>query len=357
MLFRSIKVTFILCFVLLLTIKIQNTLACSTIKLQTAKDLLYCHNLNANGMDVSGLIFINKRGVFKIGSSWSELITKDQSNPSFLKWISKYGSVTFNTFGKDLPDGGMNEAGLYIWEMGLNVEYTKRDNLPKLSQMQWMQYVLDNYSSIDDAITSANEIDIDGWGWHFFVGDVNGNCASIEFIDGKVIVNKGETMPVPGLFNIPYSREVELSHYYKGFGGFYEPTLTDPEVPRFVKTAVMLRDYKPSQNIVDDGFFMLKNLTVQETPDWSVIFDVRKQKVYYKTSLNPEIKMFSISNFNFSNNDPIKFLNIDSKKGGDVSSQFHLLNYEELSSFINELPLPKEFYGMGGLTKRNLLAD
>jgi hypothetical protein len=39
-----------------------------------------------------------------------------------LSWISRYGSVTFSTFGKDMTDGGVNEVGLYIWEMSNETE-------------------------------------------------------------------------------------------------------------------------------------------------------------------------------------------------------------------------------------------
>lgn len=35
--------------------------ACSTVKLQKGDALVYGHNLNANGMDVPGLVFVNKR--------------------------------------------------------------------------------------------------------------------------------------------------------------------------------------------------------------------------------------------------------------------------------------------------------
>ncbi len=93
--------------------------------------LVFGHNLNENGIDVPGMVFINKRGVFKTGRTWSEMINKDRSNPSAFTWISRYGSVTFNVFGRDFPDGGVNESGLYIWEMNedadfpVNAEFTK----------------------------------------------------------------------------------------------------------------------------------------------------------------------------------------------------------------------------------------
>jgi penicillin V acylase-like amidase (Ntn superfamily) len=337
----------------------QKIAACSTFKLQCGNELIYGHNLNNNGSDVPGLVFINKRGVFKTGRTMSELMDKEKTNPSALTWISRYGSVTFNAFGKDFPDGGMNEAGLYIWEMGLGNEeivYPKNNALPKLNQMNWMQYILDNFATVDAAIQCAHDIEIDGWGWHFFVGDINGNCASIDFVDGKVVVHQGAAMPVPGLFNALYEREVELSRYFKGFGGLYEPTLKDPKVPRFVKTAVMLRDYKPTQNAVDYGFKILENIFVTEIADWSVIFDVRKQTVYFKTSLNPKIKHFAIDAFDFSNASPVLILNIDIKEAGDVSKKFSPFSFRQMAALLESLPLPKEFYEMGGLTKAEFVS-
>jgi penicillin V acylase-like amidase (Ntn superfamily) len=58
--------------------------------------------------------------------------------------------VTFNVFGRDLPDGGINEDGLYIWEMNEEADYQTNDSLAKLNQMHWMQYILDNYPSDRD---------------------------------------------------------------------------------------------------------------------------------------------------------------------------------------------------------------
>ncbi len=145
--------TLTFCGLLLLLAQARPLLACSTFKLQKGNALLYGHNLNQPGINVPGQIFINKRGVFKIGRSLSEMVTKDGKNPSGLSWISRYGSVAFSTFGKDMPDGGLNEARLYIWEMSNDTEYPKKPALPKLSQMNWMQYVLDSFSTTDEVVS------------------------------------------------------------------------------------------------------------------------------------------------------------------------------------------------------------
>lgn len=327
--------------------------ACSTFKLKHGNKLIYGHNLNQGDIGVPGLIFINKRGVFKTGRTLSELTTLNKLDPSSHVWISRFGSVTFNNFGRDFPDGGMNEAGLYIWEMNEDADYPKNDSLPKLNQMNWMQFILDNFSTIEEAIQCATEIQIDGWGWHYFVGDNQGNTAAIAFIDGQVVVDQGEYMPIPALFNSPYKRELELLKYYRGYGGLYEPDLNDPEVPRFAKAAKMIEDYNPIQDIVEYGFDMLKHLQVNDVPEWSVICDVKERNIFFRTRINQEIKNLSMDEIDFSNRNTAQVLNMDIKKAGDVLSQFQPYTNEIMSVFIESLifPIaPEEFFTSGGIS-------
>ncbi len=345
-------ITTLLVFFILIVVHL-NGVACSTFKLQKGDSLVYGHNLNEGDIGVPGMVFINKRGTFKVGRTWSELTTPDQQNSSGYCWISRYGSVTFNCFARDFPDGGMNEAGLFIWEMNEDADYPKDERLPKLDQMQWMQYILDNYSTTEEAIKCASEIEISGWGWHFFVGDASGNTAAIAFIDGEVVVYKNENMPVPALFNTPYQREMELLKYYKPHGGLYEADLDDPNVPRFVKTDVLIKNYDTSENIVDYGLMMLDKIQVFDVPEWSILFDVRNKNVYFKTRLHPEVKSFSMSDIDFTNKTPVQIMNMDYKTGGDVKAQFASFSTEKMGDFFrNSLQpvLPEAFFTRAGLS-------
>lgn len=154
--------TFVLMLIMLCTLIPVKLSACSTFQFQKGNELLLGHNLNEPGMEVPGFIFINKRGIFKQGRSFSEMITKEGKNPSTVRWISRYGSVTMNNFGKDFIDGGINEAGLYIWEMNEEADYPQNKKLPRIVHMNWMQYVLDNYATTEEVIRSASEFQIDG---------------------------------------------------------------------------------------------------------------------------------------------------------------------------------------------------
>jgi len=81
----------------------------------------------------------------------------------------------------------MSEAGLYIWETNEDADYPEDTGLPKLDQMNWMQYILDTGSSLDEAVQAAHDIEVSGWGWHYFMGDPRGNCAAVAFINGEVM--------------------------------------------------------------------------------------------------------------------------------------------------------------------------
>jgi penicillin V acylase-like amidase (Ntn superfamily) len=223
---------------------------CSSFMLKKEPVLLFGHNLDSDE-PVPGMVYINKRGILKAGCTFNELTTPEQLDPSTLIWISKFGSVTFGQLGANFPDGGMNKVGLFVWEMSLmNTMFIQDKSLPKLFMMQWMQYVLDNCSTVEEVIQCAHSIAMDGWNWHFFTADRMGNCASIAFIMGRPVVHTGENMPVPVLGNTPYADEMERLNCYQGFGGSYSASLEDMAVPRFVQVARLLREYQASQSAV-----------------------------------------------------------------------------------------------------------
>ena len=58
-----------------------------------------------------------------------------------IAWTSKYGSATFNQYGREFPMGGMNEAGLVVESMMLfETEYPLPDTRSGIDPTQWIQY-------------------------------------------------------------------------------------------------------------------------------------------------------------------------------------------------------------------------
>ena len=92
-------------------------------------------------------------------------------------------------------------------------EYPGRDSRPSISACQWIQYQLDNCSTIQDVINTDKGIRIvDRTSkFHFLICDSSGKGAVIEFINGKMIAWTNGTLPVAALANSPYG--ISLSAY------------------------------------------------------------------------------------------------------------------------------------------------
>ena len=197
-----------------------------------------------------GLVMVNKRGV-------SKTALKDRENDPgpFAQWTSKYGSLTFNQYGRELPMGGINEAGLVVELMSLRAtKYPAPDSRLALGALQWIQYQLDNFSKVEQVIASDSQVRIhlgDGSGSHFLIMDREGNCAVIEFLNGNLEYYAQETLPVKALANSTYTESMAYLKRYKGFGGNEDILYGSQSLDRFVRTANMLKSTTRNSSISD----------------------------------------------------------------------------------------------------------
>jgi len=303
--------------------------------LKNKSKIIFGHNLDIGG-DMPGMVFINKRGEQKVGHTWAHLTSVGMKTESSICWISKYGSVTFNAFGRELPDGGMNEKGLFVWEMTGGTTFDTIANRPRLFMAQWIQYQLDNFNSVEEVLRNLPNIGLDGWNWHFFIADKQGESAGIEFIDGVAIVNTKNNMPIPIMGNGRYSDDLSFITEFDGFGGNISVDLTDAHLPGIVKAAKMMNDYNDSEEIAGYGFNILEQLN-GGVSKWAIIFDVKNMTTYFRTAKHPGIKSFSINSFDFSNSTAVKILNIQNADlSGDVQTDFIGFNYKDNYNLAKE---------------------
>jgi len=317
------RITLVVSILLFACLAVDECTACSTILLKRDSVLLLGHNLDEL-TDFDGFVCVNKRDVFKIGCTWEELRSSKETFAPTLSWISLYGSVTFSSLGRDLPDAGINEAGLAIEEMSLaGGAYPLYDIRPKLFQMQWIQYHLDSFRTVNEVIRSASLVVPNGWPWHFFVADKNGNAATVEYIDGKLVVHTGQSMPITALCNSSYESELKELKRYRGFGGRRNISLKSRKVPRFVRAAKMLSDFEPGacSSPIDHCFGVLKNLGSELTRR-SYVVDIRNGVVYFRTCSAPQVRHFRIDAFDFASNTPVQILDLNTSGIGDVTERF-----------------------------------
>jgi choloylglycine hydrolase len=92
---------------------------CTIFLLHQGNRLVFGRNLD--WFSGTGLVMVNQRNLEKIA------LVDPSKKP--VKWISKFGSITFNQVGRDLPYGGMNESGLVVEHMTLDkTGYPSKDN-------------------------------------------------------------------------------------------------------------------------------------------------------------------------------------------------------------------------------------
>jgi len=157
---------------------VKVSFACTTFCINKNGQIVFGRNYD--WVTGAGIVNTNQRGLFKTSMS-----TDDGGTAS---WISVYGSITFNQYGKEFPTGGMNEKGLVVELMWLDgTVYPAPGPRPSVGVLQWIQYQLDNAATTAEVIANETKIRINTKAspLHYLVADATGNVATIEFLDGK----------------------------------------------------------------------------------------------------------------------------------------------------------------------------
>ena len=261
----SIQYYFVFSLTIIWVIFIPKTLtACSAFILQDSKQIFLAKNLDWEINN--GIILINKRGVLK---------TAYCDNPQKLSWTSKYGSVTFNQFGKEFPLGGMNEKGLVIEELNSWGETPDHNDKYQMNEFQWVQFCLDNYSNVEELLEFIDSIVIVPLfiNLHYLVSDSYGNSAIVEFYNSKRHSYNDINLPYPILTNNHYNNSIKYLSNFKGFGGNMEISPHNTSSERFVKIASMLKTQGNKKTNVDFAFKILDTVSQSDT-QWSIVYDI-----------------------------------------------------------------------------------
>src|SRR3989339_10499 len=321
--------------------QMTDTSSCSTILYIHADSVFVGHNLDEMSQ-TTGLIIVNKRGVLKREVRWSDYKSPTGLSKAKIQWKSKYGSIVYSTLGKEFINGGMNEAGLYVGEMTMmDTKFTEDNALLKINGFLWIQYVLDNFETVDQVILDLAHVTIDGPNpWHYFVSDKTGNAATMEFIDGKLLVHKSDEMPVLALFNTQYDKELERLKEYSNYGGHKELSLNiEGNDTRFLIAAKMLNDSNEtnkSKNSVDYTYKILNQLHGNNN-QWSIVYDVKRMRMYFNTNNARQIRYVDFKDFEFSKKSSVMVLDIRDKLEGNVSKYFIKHNDSINNEYIDKV--------------------
>ena len=298
---------------LTLTPSVSLVYGCTTFCLKNRGEVLFGKNYDWSIGD--GMLFVNKRNVSKESSAENE--------KKLLRWISKYGSVTFNQYGWEQPSGGMNEMGLVIELMWLDDgKYPRPDDRPAVDVLEWIQYQLDTSASVAEVINNSNLVRIASKiPLHFLVSDRAGNAATIEFLDGKLVAHTGMELPVATLTNDTYARSMRYAA-----ANAPETTRSGGSLDRFVRTAARIKEFGKKEmgetDAVDYAFETLSNAAQPGYTQWSIVYDQKRLKVHFRTKSRTEIRTVDLHYFDYGCVSPVMIFDLNNDGAGDVTPLF-----------------------------------
>jgi penicillin V acylase-like amidase (Ntn superfamily) len=256
-----------------------------------------------------GLLLVNKRGVAK-----HSLALSPEAAP--VSWESQHLSVTFNQYGREFPNGGMNDAGLVLEILWLSAtQYSPPDARPALNELQWIQYQLDRFASVSEVLAHLPEVRIAPVyaKVHYFVCDASAACAVIEHLHGKLVVQAGSTLAPKALTNHSYAESVAYLHE---LAGKKTPSGLG-SLERFARTARLLTPTTPDS---PEGAALHILNSVGEGSQWNIIYSPNEAKLQWKTQRARVLKSVELLPLQPSCGAPVLMLDLDAPGRGDVTA-------------------------------------
>ncbi|MBK8553891.1 MAG: linear amide C-N hydrolase [Ignavibacteria bacterium] len=331
---KKVKLILVIVFIMISVILIQSSeiYSCTRVVYQGPDNTV----LTARSMDweddIGTNLWIFPKGMKRNG----------ETPPSSLEWTSKYGSVIASGFDISSSDG-MNEKGLLA-----NLNWLAESEYPtwdkKKSGMTvaaWVQYVLDNFATVDEAVTELQKENfviitaaIPGTAKivtvHLSISDASGDNAIFEFINGKLVIHHDRSYNV--MTNSPvFEKQLALNDYWNGIGGTVFLPGTNRAADRFVRATFYINAIPQTSDIklsVASVFSVIRNCSVPlgiSTPGepnisstrWRSVSDQKHKVYYFETTTTPNTFWVDFQDVNFSENAPVKKLNLT---GGEIYS-------------------------------------
>ena len=270
-----------------------------------------------------------------------------QENP--LRWTSKYGSLVVGAYDLGGIDG-LNERGLGGHLLYLRTtDYGPRDVAkPGLQAGLWLQYVLDNAASVEEALALLAPVQItmvEAYGHqaslHLVLDDASGDSAIIEYVNGqpKIYHNRNYTIVTN---DPPYSEQLALLRKMEADHAFLPASRDFPlpgnmnPVDRFQRAAFFSRFLPQTGNTrqaIAAMFSIMANVSVPfgapykdfgtYNTEYRAVMDLTDLTYYFQLTTVPSVSWAKLSAFNLHPGAPTLSLNPDGiGLTGDVVAKF-----------------------------------
>lgn len=232
--------------------------------------------------------------------------------PSSVKWTSKYGSLIASGYDISTTDG-VNEAGLaanVLWLVESEYPPFNKDK-PGLSIAAWAQYVLDNFSTVAEAVEvlktepfNVVTAQVPGESrlatLHLSMSDASGDSAIIEYIDGKQVIHHSRKYQV--MTNSPaFEAQLAMNAYWQAIGGTVMLPGTNRSADRFARASFYVNAVPKDQDArlsLASVFSVIRNVSVPygiTTPGepnisstrWRSVIDHKQGLYFFESAVTP----------------------------------------------------------------------
>ncbi len=322
-----------------LAISLQPALACTRL-VYTGEDGLV---ISARSMDwkdeIPATLWVFPRGMNRDGATGSNTV----------KWTSRYGSVVISSLDIATSDG-VNEKGLYGNTNWLTPSvYPNVDNKrPTLSLAAWLQYILDNFATVAEAVNALKYEPFDvvtapipgtdrPGAMHVSLSDPSGDSAVFEYVNGKLVIHHDPSYKV--MTNDPiFEEQLAIKKYWEQIGGATMLPGTNRAADRFVRASFYVDAIPKTSDAriaVASVFSVIRNCSVPygiSTPNqphiastrWRTVTDHKNLVYYFENVLTPNVFWVDLKKLNFREGAPVLCLTTANNEtySGEVSALF-----------------------------------
>lgn len=306
--------------------------------------------------DILSNMWILPRGIARSG----------EAGPNSIKWTSKYGSVVVSGYDVSTTDG-VNEKGLeanLLWLVESEYPHFDAKSKPGLTIAAWAQYMLDNFATVDEAVTALQKEpftivtdNVPGEDrlttLHLSLSDATGDSAIVEYINGKQVIHHSREYQV--MTNSPiFDQQLALNAYWKDIGGTVMLPGTNRAADRFARASFYINAIPKQEDpnkALASVFSVIRNASVPyglNTPEepnisstrWRTVFDHKRQLYFFESALTPNTFWVDLKKLDFSKETgKVKTLDLG-------PNQDHTFSGEVSGDFVEHAPF--RFLGLSG---------
>ena len=283
---------------------------------------------------------------YNVVARGKELVSYTPTGRNGIKFNARYGFIGLSVVNGDFVAEGINEAGLsaglfYFPHYGSYETYNAQHNDKTIADLQLVEWILSQFSSIDDVIAGLQNVHVVSLDpsmltIHWRIAEPGGRQVVLEIIDGKYNIHENKIGVItnapsftwhltnlnnyvnlyPGVAKSQKWNGVELSSISAG-SAFHGIPGDVTSTSRFVRAAffVATAPQRPTAfDTVLQCFHILNNFDVPigvehnpgETPQdmpsatqWTVVSDLTNHRIYYRTAYNSNIRCIDLKSIDF----------------------------------------------------------